>query len=272
MTRKPGESRAERIRSYYDSKAEAEWDRLDRHRTEFEITLRTLRKHLPAAGRVLDVGSGPGRYAIELASLGYQLTVVDLSQECLALAREKANEAGVALSAVHGDGLDLPSLFGNGDFDAVLMLGPLYHLLEREERQQALRGALSVLRANGLLFAAFVTRYASLRRDARLQPERLRENRAYAERLLETGLHDRASDFTDSYFARPGDAAGEVESAGFELLELIGCEGVLAGHEQRVNELEGEDWECWVELNERVGRDPEMLAASDHLLCVARKS
>ncbi len=272
MVRKGDDSRAERVRSYYDSKAQAEWDRLDRHRTEFEITRRTLRRHLPASGRVLDAGSGPGRYAIELAKLGHQLTVVDLSRECLALAREKADEAGVVLSAVHGDGLDLPALVGAGDFDAVLMLGPLYHLLERKERQQALRGALSVLRADGLLFAAYVTRYASFRHDARIQPERLRQDRAYAERLLETGIHDRAIEFTDSYYAHPGDAAEEIESAGFKLLELIGCEGVVAGHEERVNALEGEDWECWVELNERIGRDPQMLAASDHLLCVARKN
>jgi 2-polyprenyl-3-methyl-5-hydroxy-6-metoxy-1,4-benzoquinol methylase len=272
VTQGPGDSRAEHIRSYYDSRAEDEWDRLDRHRTEFEITLRTLRKHLPSSGRVLDVGSGPGRYAIELAKTGYELTLLDLSEKCLELAQKKAGEAGVAISAIRGDGLDLLRLFGDGDFDAVLMLGPLYHLLEREKRQHALRGALSVVKPDGLLFAAYLTRYASLRHDARFQPERLCENRPYAERLLETGVHDQVRDFTDSYFAYPSGVSDEIESSGFEVLELIGCEGVLAGHEQRVNELEGEAWDCWVDFNERIGRDSEMLAASDHLLCVARKS
>lgn len=272
MAQGSSDSRAERVRSYYDSKAREEWDRLDRHRTEFEITLRTLWKHLPSSGRVLDIGSGPGRYAIELAKRGYELTLLDLSQECLALAQEKATEAGVVITAVHGDGLYLTHLCGDKDFDAVLMLGPLYHLPEETERQQALRGAFSVLRHGGLLLAAFLTRYAPFRHAARFQPEWLRGNRAYAERLLETGIHDRASAFTDAYFARPREVITQLETAGFEVLELIGCEGIVAGHEERVNSLEGETWDCWIEFNERIGRDPEMLAASDHLLCIARNS
>ena len=90
---------------------------------------------------MLDVGGGPGRYAIELARRGYRVVLFDLSRVCLKIAREKAHEAGVELTGYeHGDAWDL-TRFRDGSFDAVLLLGPLYHLLAEEECRRAIREA-----------------------------------------------------------------------------------------------------------------------------------
>ena len=87
-------------RRYYDLQPEREWARLERHRTEFAVTMRALAAYLPRPpARVLDCGGGPGRYAIELARRGYQVTLFDLSSACLKLAETKAAEAGVALTS-----------------------------------------------------------------------------------------------------------------------------------------------------------------------------
>ena len=125
---------AEAVAQLYDSMTEREWARMDRHRTEFYVTLRALREHLPPPpARVLDCGGGPGRYAVELARWGYDVTLFDLSTGNLALAREKAAEAGVTLAGFEqGTALDL-SRFADHSFDAVLLMGPLYHLLEEAE-------------------------------------------------------------------------------------------------------------------------------------------
>ncbi|WP_456411793.1 class I SAM-dependent methyltransferase [Oceanithermus sp.] len=91
-----GETRE--VQSFYDANAEVEWARLERHRTEFAVKLRALEGHLPPPpAAVLDVGGGPGRYAIELARRGYRVTLVDLSAANLELARRRADEAGVRL-------------------------------------------------------------------------------------------------------------------------------------------------------------------------------
>lgn len=76
---------------HYDAHPEHEWERLQRHRTEFAVTLRALDTYLPPPpATILDIGGGPGRYAIELARLGYEVTLLDLSQANLALAKDKA--------------------------------------------------------------------------------------------------------------------------------------------------------------------------------------
>ncbi len=82
----------EGVRRFYDLTAEKEDARLFRdryHRLEFIVTMRYLKKHLPGPGRVLDCGSGSGHYAVELAKMGYEVVLFDLSRELLKLARGK---------------------------------------------------------------------------------------------------------------------------------------------------------------------------------------
>lgn len=86
------------VQRLYDAAPANEWIRMDRHRTEFAVTQRALQEYLPPSpARILDCGGGPGRYAVELARQGYQVVLFDLSAGNLALAQEKATEAGVAL-------------------------------------------------------------------------------------------------------------------------------------------------------------------------------
>jgi 2-polyprenyl-3-methyl-5-hydroxy-6-metoxy-1,4-benzoquinol methylase len=130
--------REELIRSYYDKRADDEWRRFERHRMEFAISMRVLSAHLPAQGKVLDCGGGPGRFAIWLAGKGYQVTLFDLSEGCLEYARAQATVAGVSLRYERGSATDLRR-FEGGEFQAVLLLGPLYHLLELDDRRKRSR-------------------------------------------------------------------------------------------------------------------------------------
>ena len=125
----------DQIAAFYDQDPQHEWERMERHRTEFAVTLRALQEYLPPPpAAILDCGGGPGRYAIELARRGYAVILFDLSEGNLALARQKAEEAGVTLAGYeHGSALDLVR-FADQTFDAVLLLGPLYHLVEEAER------------------------------------------------------------------------------------------------------------------------------------------
>jgi S-adenosylmethionine-dependent methyltransferase len=256
------------IESYYDANAQTEWERFDRHRMEFAITKRALAQHLPPPPvRILDCGDGPGRYAIHLAQQGYTVTLLDLSHGNLELARRQAEAAGVEIAEVlHGNALDL-SGFAEAHFDAVLLMGPLYHLTISEERCRAVREALRVLRPGGPLFAAFITLYAPFRDAiAKGYLQEFAGQSSLTERLLATQTANPG--FTDAWFARPDEVRPWMESCGLYTRALLAVEGVAAGHEQHLNALDAESFEYWADLNYQFAADPHLYGAADHLLYV----
>lgn len=261
------------VENRYDSDPGYEWERLNRHRTELAVTLRAFDERLPPPPAwVLDCGGGPGRYAIELARRGYRVTLFDLSQGNLALAQDKAVEAGVTLDAYeHGTATDL-SRFDDGSFDVVLLMGPLYHLLDEADRKRALAEAVRVLRSGGQLWTAYVTRYAPLRYAAAKEISWVLDWPDEVERVLATGvLPPRGLDSFVAHFAHPTEVAPLLCGAGLDVVEIWGVEGLVSQHEEGINVLEGEAWARWLDLNYRVSSDPCLWGGVEHLLALAVK-
>lgn len=263
----------DRVERYYNEKADIERTRLDRHRTEFAVTLRALADFFPPPpAKVIDIGGWPGRYAIELTRQGYDVTLIDLAQENLKIAVDQARLVGVTLDGlVHGNAIDL-ARFASHSFDAALLPGPLYHLLTTTERRQAVGEARRVLKPHGVLAASFITRFAPLRTAAKRDPMQLVGRRAQIERMLQTGVDDESGTFPQVYFAHPLEIQPMMEQLGLEMRCIVGGEGVVAGNEEQVNALEGEPWATWVDWNYRLGQERVLWGASDHLLYIGRKA
>jgi ubiquinone/menaquinone biosynthesis C-methylase UbiE len=138
--------------------------RLDRGRFVLERsrTQELIRRYLPTPpATVLDIGGAAGAYAFWLADLGYDVHLVDLTPRLVAEAQRLNADRELAIrSCGVGDARSLN--FHDASVDAVLLLGPLYHLVEASDRQQALLEALRVLRPGGWLFASAISRWASL--------------------------------------------------------------------------------------------------------------
>jgi SAM-dependent methyltransferase len=86
------------VRAFFDNYATREWERLERTlqgRIKYAIHRRFLDEYVPEGVRVLDVGCGPGRFALDLARRGTRLTLADLSQAQLDLARDHLETAGL---------------------------------------------------------------------------------------------------------------------------------------------------------------------------------
>ena len=116
----------EGIKNYYNVYGEKEWLRLEKSLhgiVEYENTLHILSRHLPPSGHILDAAGGPGRYSIELARMGYRVTLVDLSDEQLKLAEKKIAEAGVNLDSIQCMDICDLRVFPDNSFDSVLCLG-----------------------------------------------------------------------------------------------------------------------------------------------------
>lgn len=261
------------VQRYYNENAAHEWQRLANDRTEFALTLRALDEHLPGGRlRILDIGGGPGRYAIELAQRGHSVTLADFSAAELDIARDRAAERHVELEGiVEADARHLVQ-FADHSFDAVLMLGPLYHLLETSDRERAIAEAKRVLRSPGTLFAAFITRYAVLRFWAKYDPSRVVGDWPKYERQIATGRVTDNYGFTDVYTVRPEEVEPLMKSCGFESSDLIGCEGVISMIREKVDGLDGDDWERWMDINYQLGKDRSTHGVTEHLLYVGKKA
>lgn len=265
-----------KIARWYDAKAAWEWARPGR--VEFAVTLRVLREHLPPPpAAVLDVGGGPGRYAVELAAQGHAVTLFDLSAGCLALAGERAAERGVALAgAVRGTATDLGA-FPEGSFPAVLALGPFYHLLTAAERRQALAEVRRVLAPGGVLVAAFLCRFAAVCYWAQARPEATARDLPRELAILDTGVmlmggaDPTAGGWVDAYAERPEAIRPFMEAGGFESLDVLGAEGVCGYAQEKTAAIPDALWPDYVGLNYRLGHEPSLLGASPHLLYVGRK-
>jgi S-adenosylmethionine-dependent methyltransferase len=61
----------ENARKFYDETVNYEWRRLDRYLVEFDLSKRYIQRYIKPNDRVLDLGSGPGRYALYLSQLGF---------------------------------------------------------------------------------------------------------------------------------------------------------------------------------------------------------
>lgn len=258
------------VRKYYERGREA--DRLQGGlRTgplEFARTKQLLERFLPAPPLdVLDVGGGPGAYAAWLCDRGDRVHVVDP----IPLHVEQANAAHPRVTADVGDARDLRQ--ESSSVDAVLLLGPLYHLVEQADRLRALHEARRVLRPGGVLIAAAISRFAGLL-DL-LTAELLHEPdvRPLVAAALESGAFLGSADglFTTAYFHLPRDLRAEVAEAGFLAVQILNVEGpgfLVTDFERRWADPVQRETMLWAA--EVVESEPEMLAASSHLLAVAK--
>ncbi|HEV2424155.1 MAG TPA: class I SAM-dependent methyltransferase [Terriglobia bacterium] len=227
----------------------------------------------PAA--IYDVGGAAGVYAFPLAEQGYQVHLIDPVELHLEQAWSRAAESGIELASItRGDArqLDVPDQSAG----AVLLLGPLYHLVESTDRSQALREARRILKPGGALFAAAVSRFASLidglSRGFFADPG----FRSIVAGDLASGQHrnpmNHPAYFTTAYFHRPEELASEARDAGFHDLELLAVEGP-AWSAARFGEAwddEGQR-EKLLEFLSLVEREPSMLGASAHLIAVGHR-
>jgi S-adenosylmethionine-dependent methyltransferase len=262
------------IRAFYESSVEEEDKRLVRHPIERDVTLRLLETYLPPAGRLLEIGAAGGAYTLPLARKGYTITAVELSPSLLAVCRRRVEEAGLAakVTCIEADVRDLPGVTGT-DYDAALVMGPLYHLVEEADREQAVNQVRERLKPGGLVFSAFISRYG-IWGDVMRQLPHYVERTGEAHYVLEHGLDrelPRGVVFR-AYYARPEEVAPLHERLGFETVALARVEpaGVLA--DGTYGGLEPSLREGWLDLMVAISRQPSIVGASSHLLNIGRKT
>lgn len=148
----------EKIKEYYKNFDED--NRLIRDNSgklEYEMTMKKLKEYLPQTGTILDLGGATGVYTFLLAKQSYKMYLADLSSDLIAKAKERMlkenNSNIISIDVVNA--IDL-SIYNDEQFDVVLLFGPLYHLLDANERNQCIKEVNRVLKKGGLVLASFI--------------------------------------------------------------------------------------------------------------------
>jgi ubiquinone/menaquinone biosynthesis C-methylase UbiE len=236
-----------------------------------------LKRHLPPPGaRILDVGGAAGVHALWLAREGYEVHLIDPVAHHVeqASSESKAQARCQIASCTVGDARELS--WADESVDSVILLGPLYHLIDRKERLTALREARRVLRPGGRVFAAIVSRFASFldgfARDLVADPQFV----AILRQDLEDGQHRNPANnpdyFTTTFFHHPEGLKHEIEEAGFQLEKRIAVEGPVWSMESFSSHWnQPEKRALLLELLEQIEEEPSLLGASAHIMGIGRR-
>lgn len=271
----PPSNQSDMLRHYAGGE---ERDRLAEGRSQLERvrTQEILARHLPPSpATVVDIGGGPGAYAFWLAGQGYEVHLLDpVPLHIEQAAQASAQQPDHALASIRlGDArhLDLP----DARADAVLLLGPLYHLTERADRLRALAEAKRVVRPGGWVFGAAISRFTSLLDGLNAGFLDDPVFAAIVEQDLRTGQHRNPTDhpgyFTTAFFHHPDELRQEVVEAGLTVVDLLGIEGPGWWMSR-----EFADWwddpvrrERLLAAARAVEREPSLLGLGPHLMVVA---
>lgn len=301
----------ESVSKLYGRIADLESQRLAEHPMEREITLRAIRKGLGSISgqRIADIGGGPGKIAFALADDGFEVDLVDLSPDLIQLAqaeqdgRKSSGIRPILRSIAVGNALDKSDL-PEGSYDAVLLLGPLYHLLEESERVSAVTNALQLAKPDGgLVFVAFINIEAHLRDVAMRNPGKIVDLKEFYAKYVCFQIEEEALTNTiclltrfnyqlidgryeksepglgktaQSFHTRPDDIREFFASQfadSLELLELRSTEGILGGGlDSTLAKSSDEIVQVWADLMfDGFSTKERHLGCADHLLATLRK-
>jgi SAM-dependent methyltransferase len=273
---------AEYTKIFYNS-YDYEWSRLEASpygRLQSIIHEEFLLRYIKPGDRVLDAGSGPGRFSIIAAHAGADVTLLDISDRQLEVAKQKVAEAGYSgkiNSFLQSDICDL-SRFQDGSFDLVICFGgALSYVCEKQE--QAAKELLRVLKRGGILLVSVMSRLLStvgfIKLPPALKPDPDFKLDVFS--ILETGdlpgffsprvkmMHASMHLFT----------ADELKSLfkSCKILEIAGSNVTISEPLPLPAELTSDlkAWETLVELERRINHDPGLVNSGSHIIMAARK-
>jgi SAM-dependent methyltransferase len=265
------------VKEYYSGQVRQEWHRLVKnpyYRLELDTTLHFLDKYLPVQGLILDAGGGPGRYTIELAKKGYDVVLLDATEANLDFAKRQVKRQGLQRKVKEitcGSIVDL-SRYDDATFDAVVCTGgPLSHVLDLRDRQQAISELVRVAKPGAPIFVSVIGRLAVL--VVVLIESQIEIDMPHFKLLRDNGDYLGERGFTACHFYLPEELQRDFTRPGLQTLALVGLEGLNDHQVKPLNQLAKDEnrYRIWLETHYLTCTHPGVVAMSEHILIVCRK-
>jgi len=260
------------VKKYYNENAEKEWERLATHTFEFSITKHMMDQHIKPGDTILDIGGGPGRYSIYYAQKGCHVTLIDLSESNIEIAKREAELANVKIQTYVCDATNLEAL-NLGEYDHVFLMGPLYHLISLRDRKQATAEALRHLKTGGYFYASFIMLFAGMIYYMKHDPEGVLTDPLH-EIYIDDVIKDKPYEgdaFTKAYFITPAKIKRLMHQFPLDEVVLFGQEGITAPQELQLLEASEEAKAEWLRIAILLATRKEYLSYSEHAMYIGKR-
>jgi len=234
------------------------------HRIEYITTTKYIEKYLKSGDKILEIGAGTGRYAINYAQKGYRVDAVELVSKNLEVLKSKITDE-MHIKAIQGNCLNL-NMYNNDTFDITLVLGPLYHLYNEKDIKQAIKEAIRVTKKGGKIFIAYITddsvifSYGVRKGNLKKLKEVCNEKWDLAKIKEEIFATFKVEEFDKL-----------ISDYRVKELENIATDGIAANMAEYINDFEDEEFEIFVDYHLKNCDRKDLIGYSSHVLKIIEK-
>ena len=256
------------LEEYYNNYNE-EGRLLSRHgQVEYLTTMRYIQACLEgiSAPSILEVGAGTGRYSVTLAKQGLKVTAVELVEHNLEVLRSKL-DGTEPIIALQGNALDL-SRFPDDSFDLTMLLGPMYHLYQREEKLRALSEAVRVTKPGGHILVAYCMNEATVIQYV-FGMNHLHE--VMELNMLSADWHCVSEPKEIFELVRTEDIAELDAAMPVKRIKLVATDGATNYKREFIDAMDDETFGKWMDYHFAICERQDLIGASHHTLDILQK-
>lgn len=236
---------------------------------EFLTTMHYIEQYIKPGDRILEIGAGTGRYSHALARGGYAVDAVELVEHNIEIFKGKT-QPDENITIAQGTALDM-SPFPDNQYDITLLLGPLYHLFTKEDKQQALREAIRVTKQGGIVFAAYVIS------DGCLLDEGFKRGNISVSAYIEQGLIDPVTFAASSQpkdlfeLVRKEDIDDLISVFPVTRLHYIAADGCALFMREAVDAMDDDTFKLYLRYHFATCQREDLLGMTSHAIDIFRK-
>lgn len=254
------------LKEYYGNYDE-EGRLLSRHGSvEFLTTTRYIDKYIKKGMNILEVGAGTGRYSLHYASNGFHVEAVELIEHNIECFSKKIEEP-MDVRVQQGNACDL-SMFQDNKFDVTLVLGPLYHIYNVEEKKLAISEALRVTKPGGVIFVAFILNDAVIL-DWGLLSGNLAKG--MKEGIVNEDFHCLGKPELLFEMSTIKEINTLFEEFPIRKLHMLASDGMTNHFRAKIDEAEEAVFQAWLQYHFHTCEREDLIGFSNHGLYVGRK-
>lgn len=227
--------------------------------------MRYIEKYLKPNSKIIEIGAGTGRYSIDLADMGYDVTAVELVHHNINIMKKKVKPKH-DIKIYEGNACDL-SFIDSDTYDIVLLLGPMYHLFTDEDKHKAISEALRVAKLDGIVYSEYCNNDTCMYKM--FYKKRILN---YLDKgLIEDDYHAKSSPNEIFELYRKSDIDNLMKDFNVTRLHFVGVDMLSYLYSNKLNRLNKREFSEYMKFLSTICEREDLVGFSEHMLDIFKK-